>query len=52
MKKNPKDQYPDQDEVDNPFSFAIQEETIPTKLKIHREMYDEMIDPHDHISFF
>ena len=34
MKRNRRDRYFDQDEVDNPLSFAIQKETTSSSLKI------------------
>ena len=52
MKKNHKDRYSDYEEVNNPLSFAIEEETIPTNLKIPHEIYDGMTNLYDHISCF
>ena len=52
MKKNKKDHYSNLKEVDNPLSLKIQEEIVPPNLKMLRERYNKLIDPHDHISYF
>ena len=45
MKRNRRNQYPNQDEDGNPLSLAIQEETILLNLKIPRKRHDRMSTP-------